>query len=263
MHTLRRIWYYLPVYLALREHCVSWLRVATAHAFRRPLGSVRLRSGVVITHPASHRGLADTILEIWVKQAYFKPGWYTPAPDHLIIDAGANVGLFSLWVLESQPRALAVAIEPGPDNLQHLRANLSIHKAQVRVIAAALAGRAGRGFLDEGHGRSVDHRLADAGTSVELRTLEDVIDEVAPGGETIQLLKMDIEGGEADVLEALPESHLRRIQRIALEFHDNVVPGSLARVRHRLGQTHHIELLEHDPLGYGLLWCERMLAEPS
>lgn len=261
MHALRRTWYYLPVYLALREHFTTWWSVAGAHILSRPLGSARLRSGQVITHPTRHRGLADTILEIWVKQAYFTHEAYTPAPGHLIIDAGANVGLFSLWLLEAHPQVRAVAIEPGPENLRHLRSNLAAHEGQVVVIAAALAGSSGRGFLDEGHGRSVDHRLSDSGTSVHLRTLQDVIDEVAPHREPIDLLKMDIEGGEADVLEALPEAYLCRIQRIALEFHDNVVPGTLARVTDRLEHSHGIRVLEHHPMGYGLLWCERFRPE--
>ena len=61
-----------------------------------------------------------------------------------------------------------------------------------------------------------------------LRTLSAVIDEY--GVEKIDLLKIDVEGGEADVLGGLEERHWGIVQQITLEVEDFAAVASISRV---------------------------------
>lgn len=48
-------------------------------------------------------------------------------------------------------------------------------------------------------------------------------------GQTVDLLKIDCEGSELDVLESLG-AHAARVSRIAVEYHDQLLPDAGARV---------------------------------
>ncbi len=51
------------------------------------------------------------------------------------------------------------------------------------------------------------------------------LDPFVPAGE-VDLLKIDVEGGEIDVLESLATSLSRRVKRLAIEYHDHPVESS-------------------------------------
>jgi hypothetical protein len=63
----------------------------------------------------------------------------------------------------------------------------------------------------------VDERRTDTIT-VEAVTLTDLVDDL--GWDGIDLLKCDIEGAEVELLQKAPESLLRGIRQISVEFHD-------------------------------------------
>jgi len=62
--------------------------------------------------------------QIFVDNVYFQSGISLPA-NSLVIDGGANIGLFTLYVLQHQPTATVVAVEPAPQTFQLLQANTS------------------------------------------------------------------------------------------------------------------------------------------
>ena len=55
--------------------------------------------------------------------------------------------------------------------------------------------------------------------------------------EKVDVLKLDIEGAELDVLESIPDSLLRKIDQITVEFHD-FIPGyaTLNRIEQTRGR---------------------------
>jgi hypothetical protein len=108
----------------------------------------------------------------------------------------------------------------------------------------------------DGGERSLDHKLtmsvSDNNPTVRVITLDDAVS--LAGTEMIDLLKVDIEGAEAEVLGATSPSTFRRIRRIALEFHDNIRPGTCAYVQQLLSPTHRI--VEVHGSSYGILRAE-------
>jgi len=201
-------------------------------------GEVRyeLRNGLSLSldaSPAGRRALLS-IQEIFGREVYRidDPGL------GVILDVGANIGLFAAFAAARCPGARVHAFEPEPSNLAQLRRTLAANglEQRVQVYACAVAESASGSvdlFLNALNGRAhsivaekleachESKRLARDGVakvSVPARSLAQVF--VDCGIEHCDLMKMDIEGAEYGVLYSAPQSLLARIDRIFLECHD-------------------------------------------
>jgi FkbM family methyltransferase len=141
---------------------------------------------------------------------------------HHVIDAGANVGAFTLWVTV-RARCHVVSLEPNPETFALLRENIEGAGIQSRVKLenVALAGARGRRTLHL-HQYSTAASLEDQSDShsavqVETSTLGDVI--MQSGFPHVDLLKIDIEGAEYEVFSDPDLQALDRVRFIILECH--------------------------------------------
>jgi FkbM family methyltransferase len=130
------------------------------------------------------------------------------------VDVGANVGVLTVegaTAVGSSGRT--VAVEPIPTNVDRLRANAALQRdATIDVVAAAIgattgvlslgltAQQAAVGNMGSYSSTAAESSLESA-LEVPLRRLDDVVDEVVGTGRRIRLLKIDVEGMEADVLD--------------------------------------------------------------
>ncbi|MEM7711362.1 MAG: FkbM family methyltransferase [Pseudomonadota bacterium] len=127
------------------------------------------------------------------------------ASPFMFVDAGANVGLYTLAVLSTGP-VRGLAVEPDPENLRRLRFNLAASGGDtISVAGCALSDRDEEVFLaasDTNRGEISLQATAADQTAVKVRA-KPLIDVVREAGlDRIDALKMDIEGMEAPVLEA-------------------------------------------------------------
>jgi FkbM family methyltransferase len=112
------------------------------------------------------------------------------SPTDVVVDGGANVGIFS--VLAAKTAAQVIAVEPHPENFEYLCRNLERnHVTNVRPVRRALSARAGAAFLS-GDGERA--HLALDGLPVETVRLDDV------SPEPVTVLKLDVEGAEVMAL---------------------------------------------------------------
>jgi FkbM family methyltransferase len=142
------------------------------------------------------------------------------------IDVGAHVGAVTLRMARSVAGGPVVACEPNPDLASRLRRNLELNQlTNVSVREVAVGARRGTATLhvpsDSRHvgGSSLasgaeTHHHAVRPLQVPVVTLDDLVAEV--GLRDVGLVKIDVEGYEADVL-AGAETLLRR-DRPALLF---------------------------------------------
>jgi FkbM family methyltransferase len=139
----------------------------------------------------------------------------TEVPEPFIIDAGANIGLATIYFKHLYPRSQVVAFEADPGIFQVLSKNVSQLNLQgVELVNCALWRSSGTmQFWSEG---SYGGRLASKGdspnTEVRAVPLGDYISR------PVQFLKMDIEGAEIDVLEECA-GKLHFVERLFLEYH--------------------------------------------
>jgi FkbM family methyltransferase len=147
--------------------------------------------------------------------------WRLLAPGDLAVDVGANIGyMSSIMALRAGPSGRVLAFEPHPMVFRHLAGNVlgfGRHPATAPVEAspAALGETIGRAYLDCGDSFAQNQgtsRVTDreSPVSVAMTTLDHAL-----GGRTAAVVKIDVEGGEARVLqgavEALREGRIRNV----------------------------------------------------
>lgn len=230
---------------------------ALIRAYRRglPAGEAVLWSGARLIHPPDRGGFVGTILEVWRDRVY-TVGFYRPRDGDVVVDAGAHVGLFSLMVARENPRCRVVALEPFAENHACLEANVrTLGARNVEVYRKAVGSGSGVAAMRAVGTRSIDHVMGPADPNgddaVEVVGLEGVL--ALAGVSKVALFKCDVEGSERDAFEAADPATLARFQRIALEYHDNLRPGTLRVLVERLHPTHEIVVRPEPGQEHGLL----------
>src|SRR5262249_25209358 len=145
--------------------------------------------------------------------------FHTESPAPRILDCGANVGLASLFFKSLYPGAVITAFEADPSIARVLAENLAANAANdVRVVSAAVWTREGTltfsaDGADAGSVAASHHDPAVRRIDVPSVRLRDYLDEA------VDLLKLDIEGAEAEVLADCAGA-LGRVRAILLEVHE-------------------------------------------
>ena len=171
-----------------------------------------------------------TFYQVIAENGYEMPFEIDQEPD-VIVDAGANIGLASIWYSTKYPFAQVVAIEPELNNFVQLQRNVAPYR-NITAICAALWPTGGAVRLSDGNAGSFAFQtLADDGAA---RVESDVVGNVAAisiselmrehGLSAIDILKIDIEGSEKELFEG-DTSWLRSVSAIAIELHDRFKPG--------------------------------------
>ncbi|MEY9835595.1 FkbM family methyltransferase [Streptacidiphilus sp. EB103A] len=191
--------------------------------------------------------------EIFEERTYLKHG-IELSDSAVIVDAGANVGLFSAFVKQEFPGARVLAVEPIPPINEALRKNLDARGIEgVETRRVALGGKPESGvhftFYPSLPGNStrypeqkkvgqdltiqqigqeeVDRIMQGVDVEVEVERLSSVLGEWAPEG-PIDLLKIDVEGAELDVMDGLDAEDWARVQQVVIEVQD--LDGRLDKV---------------------------------
>lgn len=202
----------------------NWWEIIAAIAKGRQPASVRLRNGIRIDAPLDN-SIFDIVYEIFFRNVYTQD--LPIEPNDVVMDIGANIGIFTLFAA-SRTQNTIYAFEPFPDNVEFLTRNIRLNGfPNVITHTVAVSDKIGfaKLFLSNVHG---GHLLIDNSgegglenyLEVPTTTLQRIIDDY--NLKQIDFLKLDCEGSEGLILNATPRECLRRVRKIAIEFHDNV-----------------------------------------
>jgi FkbM family methyltransferase len=151
-------------------------------------------------------------------------------PLRTVIDAGANIGLTSVFYANKYPEATIVAVEPESSNFQMLKRNIAPYPNVIAVQAAL--------WRDNQEIRLIDPKLGHYGfRTLEAPTLGSLREDYKlVRGVTlsrlmldlhlnyVDLLKIDIEGSEKEVFED-SDSWVDNVGVIVVELHDEIREG--------------------------------------
>jgi FkbM family methyltransferase len=245
-------------------HCARtfqrWPLLASAYIGLQPLPlpiDVEARDGLQFRLTEFYD--LETLWQIYCRQVYgVRPD------DRVIVDAGANIGLFTCFAAARARRAIIHAIEPFPDTHGRLAEAIRTNGLDARVVVhpVALSSDSGvRTMIASGTPSQMVHLDlaggAGDGVAVRTSTLPEFLDALQ--ADSIDLLKMDIEGSEYDVLLSTPRPAFARIRRVNLEYHKppSAVLDPQMLVRHLLGAGFRLMDRPSVAAEYGLLHFTR------
>lgn len=146
--------------------------------------------------------IVDDCYDIFNYSKHFKPS--------IIVDIGANVGIFSKLCSLLFPDADIYAYEPNPTALNWLEQNADF--TRIKVYPFAVGEQAGLVMLDS-ETDSTNGRISNEGNL----TVNCVSPSEVAEGVQIDLLKMDCEGSEWSILQ--DTQLLRRTHNFCMEYH--------------------------------------------
>ena len=253
--------------------------------------SVRLHQGIRVRirpWPAMDIAMAH---EVFVLNVYDPPDGVHLRPDSVrrAVDLGANIGCTCLLWLARYPKACVEAFEPHPTYAALLRQNLALNGWGDRVkLHEAAAGTAeGTMFLTDAEAFS--HVVAEAGRDRVPDAMAAFLEADGRGGisaeprerlpirvkdafvalreEPIDLLKIDIEGGEHALLEDARFATLP-VRVLVMEWHDTEEhPDGQVHVRERLAScgyhiVSHLDCISgNGQWSTGVIWAVRVAGE--
>lgn len=221
---------------------------------RNDVGIYRVKSsGVAI---ALRHGTPDmnTLEEIFRMGHYDIP---QPAKERLdgfdrplqVVDLGANIGLFSAYVLGLYPDARIVGFEPHPANAALLRRVIEANGLGERWQLIEAAAAASDGVV-EFSGDFNTGRVGEGGLTVPAV-------DAFPYLEGADLAKIDIEGAEWELLADERAGSLSAAV-VALEHHPYRSPGDdpkeQAHLALRKAGYQTVDQVLHGPPGHGMVW---------
>jgi len=176
-------------------------------------------------------------------------------PEKRVLDIGAHVGIFSLWIARQQPACHVTAVEASAENFEYLERNLR-HLDNVHTLHRAIGGHPGKFKAQAATDRTIDTYVVEAKYDDENAVDAILVRDLVDRSHRIAFMKMDVEGAEYDVFDTIEEATLARLERIAMEYHDNLKPGTLDLLKRRLRRTHRVRVIPDEMTGHGRLFAE-------
>jgi len=169
--------------------------------------------------------------------------------DVRVVDLGANIGFFDVYLRDRLPVGHTICVEPDPANAAVLAGVRDANAADWELVRACASNRAGVAMFNTG--RKNFSRISDDGDTA-IPTID-----VFPLLEQADLVKMNIEGSEWDILR---DPRLAQTANVwIVEYHrigncDPDIHGEVVRLFERVGYTTRLAMKTHDN---GLLWAWR------
>ena len=201
-------------------------------------------------------------MDMWSVKETFLDKFYErfgfPLQDGwIVIDIGAGLGEFTLDAAHGFPNSHIYAFEPYPPSFDLLQTNVRKNKLEnIVAFNEAVGAQVGSLRLDLSEEEPLKLRSMDAhlekSMDVPALSLVDVFERIEK--QKCDLLKLDCEGAEYAILFNTPPETLGKIQRIVMEYHDDVTKHSSEELKSFL-QDHDFKVesfpnFVHDNLGY-------------
>ena len=140
-------------------------------------------------------------------------------PGDLMVDGGANAGLFTLVGAKYVgPTGKVIAVEPGENNIPKIKGNIIVSNDQhIALVEQPLWSSAKEVefylYQDSGHNSVGGSDMPDHQVKIMATTLDEVCGDLTP-----KLIKLDIEGSEVEALKGADKLLKRKPPFIVCEM---------------------------------------------
>jgi FkbM family methyltransferase len=160
----------------------------------------------------------STIAVVFIKKNYGRiPG------DSVIVDIGANIGVFAIYAASTAKNSTIYAYEPEKSNYELLRRNIKANNLEETIRPYNLGVSAEKEkrklFLNDSLSHSIcSQKNETPWVEIDCVPLEYVFESNSL--DHIDLLKIDCEGAEFEILYSNSSEYLNRIREIRMEYHN-------------------------------------------
>ena len=164
--------------------------------------------------------IPEILQELWIKNVY--GSIFGDRTDMVVIDAGSNIGLATQYFYDHCKQIYS--IEPSSEHFEALKKNKEFNKwDKVKLYNMALANHDGETKLNINTGNrtanSITNEYGHGQETVGTVTLATIFRE--NNIDSLDFLKMDIEGAEDQVIESLGFGHVApKIKAMVIEYHN-------------------------------------------
>lgn len=163
----------------------------------------------------------DVFYQIFIEEEY--SGLKNLDASKLIIDCGANVGYSSIYFLNKYPEAHVIAVEPDTENFKLCQKNLAPYGERVTLINSAIwSHKTGLVVYNYGEGNEWQTQVkeCEAHETPDLFATDiQSLLERFNAQQSIDLLKIDIEGAESVIFAQNYQTWLNNVQNLVIELH--------------------------------------------
>lgn len=149
-----------------------------------------------------------------------------PFSPKTIIDGGANIGFASVFFANKYPDAEVLAVEPDSSNYQLVGKN-TVAFPNIKMLQSAIWGKTTSLRIKnpdfEKWAFEVEETNSEAEGAFQAYSISDLIQQM--GWESVDFLKLDIEGSEMNVFASNYESWLPKVKLLIIELHEKMQPG--------------------------------------
>jgi FkbM family methyltransferase len=217
-----RIWNLAGDVASLAQYTVDRMLIMLIGRITLPgkdkVREIRFRDGMKLTYRLN-RGDMQSIREVWLDEVYKLPFL---GKRNTLVDLGANIGLTSAWLARRYACEKVIAVEPVQSNAALVKRNLAANSVSAEIIGAAVGPMDGVARFQDNDSSNLG-RVGRTGYEVPMICMNTLL----RGESIIDILKIDIEGGEQALLTSGDMSWLKQIREIIIEFHPDLVdyPG--------------------------------------
>lgn len=170
-----------------------------------------------VPHPIVIRPTKPDVLVLWQTFGLRQCAVPLPHAPKLILDAGANIGCTAVFLANTYPSARIVAVEPDAANAALAKTNCSTYP-QVEIVEGAVWPRPVMLEIENPADESWAFRMRERPRDSAAHGMRGLtIDELSSGAQ-IDLLKVDIEGGEQQLFTEETQ-WLGRVGAMLIELH--------------------------------------------
>jgi len=212
----------------------NWGEVWRCYRLGAHLPPLRFKRGFVLRHRPEDQAILQ-FYEIFRDKNYRR--YITEPHRGTIVDIGANIGAVTLDWMTRLLKIRVHAYEPHPATFAMLRANIEANglAPRIAIYREAVGGRKGMMALRACGPSMLTTAYSVGGTAAALREFSvpmvalDMVIERCIGDGPVGLVKIDVEGAEAEILEGAYPETLKGIRQLVIEYHDSLCPNALER----------------------------------